>query len=150
MRRQLAVERDLWPQYGNLHVNHLRGPACLRCQSRTSGKARASMPVTTDCSGTDARPESFGGARKLAYAPRLQHCKDRRPRGSRPLPRRRGQNRSSGPVPTDSGRRLVPATRGMVEKADLERMKSSGLLVNTSRAGLIEPGALVAALRSVG
>ena len=53
-------------------------------------------------------------------------------------------------MPTDSGRRLVPATRGMVEKADLERMKSSGLLVNTSRAGLIEPGALVAALRSVG
>jgi D-3-phosphoglycerate dehydrogenase len=44
--------------------------------------------------------------------------------------------------------RLVPATRGIVKKTDLERMKSSALLVNTSRAGLIEPGALVAALRS--
>ena len=44
--------------------------------------------------------------------------------------------------------RLVEATRGIVTAADLARMKPSGLLVNTSRAGLIEPGALVAALRS--
>jgi D-3-phosphoglycerate dehydrogenase len=44
--------------------------------------------------------------------------------------------------------RLVPATLGIVEKADLERMKRSALLVNTSRAGLIEPGALIDALRS--
>jgi D-3-phosphoglycerate dehydrogenase len=44
--------------------------------------------------------------------------------------------------------RLVPATRGIVERADLERMKPTALLVNTSRAGLIEPGALVAALRA--
>jgi D-3-phosphoglycerate dehydrogenase / 2-oxoglutarate reductase len=44
--------------------------------------------------------------------------------------------------------RLVPATLGIVKKADLERMKPRALLVNTSRAGLIEPGALVAALRS--
>jgi D-3-phosphoglycerate dehydrogenase / 2-oxoglutarate reductase len=44
--------------------------------------------------------------------------------------------------------RLVPATRGIVKQADLERMKASALLVNTSRAGLIEPGVLVAALRS--
>jgi D-3-phosphoglycerate dehydrogenase / 2-oxoglutarate reductase len=43
--------------------------------------------------------------------------------------------------------RLVPATRGIVTLVDLERMKPSALLVNTSRAGLIEPGALVAALR---
>jgi D-3-phosphoglycerate dehydrogenase / 2-oxoglutarate reductase len=43
--------------------------------------------------------------------------------------------------------RLVPATRGIVKAADLERMKPRALLVNTSRAGLIEPGALVAALR---
>ena len=44
--------------------------------------------------------------------------------------------------------RLVPATRGIVKNADLERMKPSSLLVNTSRAALIESGALVAALRS--
>jgi D-3-phosphoglycerate dehydrogenase len=45
--------------------------------------------------------------------------------------------------------RLVPDTRGIVKQADLERMKPSALLVNTSRASLIEPGALVAALRNV-
>jgi D-3-phosphoglycerate dehydrogenase len=43
--------------------------------------------------------------------------------------------------------RLVPATRGIVKRADLERMKATALIVNTSRADLIEPGALVAALR---
>jgi D-3-phosphoglycerate dehydrogenase len=44
--------------------------------------------------------------------------------------------------------RLVPATRGIVTAADLARMKPTALLVNTSRAPLIEPGALVAALRA--
>ena len=44
--------------------------------------------------------------------------------------------------------RLVPATRGIVTAADLERMKPTALIVNTSRAGLIEPGALEAALRA--
>ena len=44
--------------------------------------------------------------------------------------------------------RLVDATRGIVTSADLARMKSTAVLVNTSRAGLIEPGALVAALRA--
>ena len=44
--------------------------------------------------------------------------------------------------------RLVPATRGNVTKADLHRMTPTALLVNTSRAGLIEPGALVDALHS--
>ena len=44
--------------------------------------------------------------------------------------------------------RLVDATRGIVTAGDLARMKSSALLVNTSRAGLIEPGALVRALQS--
>jgi D-3-phosphoglycerate dehydrogenase / 2-oxoglutarate reductase len=43
--------------------------------------------------------------------------------------------------------RLVDATRHIVTAADLARMKSSALLVNTSRAPLIEPGALVNALR---
>ncbi len=44
--------------------------------------------------------------------------------------------------------RLLPATRGIVTAADLAGMKPTALLVNTSRAGLIEPGALVAALRA--
>ena len=44
--------------------------------------------------------------------------------------------------------RLVDATRGIVSSADLARMKPTALLVNTSRAGLIEPNALVDALRS--
>ena len=44
--------------------------------------------------------------------------------------------------------RLVPATRGIVTAADLARMKPSALLVNTSRAPLIEPGALVSALKA--
>ena len=44
--------------------------------------------------------------------------------------------------------RLVDATRGIVTSDDLERMKPTALLVNTSRAPLIEPGALVAALNS--
>jgi D-3-phosphoglycerate dehydrogenase / 2-oxoglutarate reductase len=43
--------------------------------------------------------------------------------------------------------RLVPATRGIVTANDLARMKSTALLVNTSRAELISPGSLVAALR---
>src|SRR6185437_13544762 len=43
--------------------------------------------------------------------------------------------------------RLVEATRGIVTREDLARMKGSALLVNTSRAPLIAPGALVAALR---
>ena len=44
--------------------------------------------------------------------------------------------------------RLVDATRGIVTGADLARMKPTALIVNTSRAPLIEPGALVAALRA--
>jgi len=44
--------------------------------------------------------------------------------------------------------RLVPTTRGIVSAADLARMKPSALLVNTSRAPLIEAGALVDALRA--
>ena len=44
--------------------------------------------------------------------------------------------------------RLVDATRHIVTAADLARMKPSALLVNTSRAPLIAPGALVAALKA--
>jgi len=43
--------------------------------------------------------------------------------------------------------RLVDATRHIVTAADLALMKPTALLVNTSRAPLIEPGALVTALR---
>jgi len=43
--------------------------------------------------------------------------------------------------------RLVDATRGIVRRADLARMKPTALIVNTSRAPLVEPGALVAALK---
>jgi D-3-phosphoglycerate dehydrogenase len=44
--------------------------------------------------------------------------------------------------------RLVEATRGIVTARDLARMKPDALLVNTSRAPLIEPGALLAALQA--
>lgn len=44
--------------------------------------------------------------------------------------------------------RLVDATRHIVTGADLARMKPDALLVNTSRAALLEPGALVTALRA--
>ncbi len=44
--------------------------------------------------------------------------------------------------------RLVDATRGVVTASDLGAMKPTSLLVNTSRAGLISPGALVDALRA--
>lgn len=43
--------------------------------------------------------------------------------------------------------RYTDATRGIVTAADLARMKPAALIVNTSRAGLIEPGALVEALK---
>jgi D-3-phosphoglycerate dehydrogenase / 2-oxoglutarate reductase len=44
--------------------------------------------------------------------------------------------------------RLIDATRGIVTATDLGRMKPSALFVNTSRAGLVAPGALEAALRA--
>jgi D-3-phosphoglycerate dehydrogenase len=44
--------------------------------------------------------------------------------------------------------RLVDATRGIVKAEDLARMKETALIVNTSRAPLIAPGALVDALRA--
>lgn len=44
--------------------------------------------------------------------------------------------------------RLYPATRGCITADDLAAMKPSALLVNTSRAPLIEPGALQAALEA--
>jgi D-3-phosphoglycerate dehydrogenase len=43
--------------------------------------------------------------------------------------------------------RLIDATRGIVKAADLARMKPTALIVNTSRAPLIESGALEAALK---
>ncbi len=44
--------------------------------------------------------------------------------------------------------RLSPTSRGIVRREDLARMKPSALIVNTSRAELIEPGALVEALKA--
>jgi D-3-phosphoglycerate dehydrogenase / 2-oxoglutarate reductase len=44
--------------------------------------------------------------------------------------------------------RLVDATRGIVTADDLACMKPTALIVNTSRAPLIAPGALVGALRA--
>ena len=44
--------------------------------------------------------------------------------------------------------RLVEETHGIVRATDLARMKPTALLVNTSRAQLIERGALVAGLRA--
>jgi D-3-phosphoglycerate dehydrogenase len=44
--------------------------------------------------------------------------------------------------------RLVEATRGIVTVADLAAMQPDAMFVNTSRAGLVEPGALVEALRA--
>jgi D-3-phosphoglycerate dehydrogenase / 2-oxoglutarate reductase len=43
--------------------------------------------------------------------------------------------------------KLIDETRGIITAQDLARMKTTALLVNTSRAGLIEQGALVEALR---
>jgi D-3-phosphoglycerate dehydrogenase len=43
--------------------------------------------------------------------------------------------------------RLSPDTRGIVTAGDLARMKPTALFVNTARAALVEPGALVEALR---
>ena len=44
--------------------------------------------------------------------------------------------------------RSTPDTHGIVTREDLGRMKTTALLVNTSRAALIEPGALVEALKA--
>lgn len=44
--------------------------------------------------------------------------------------------------------RLNDKTRGIVTENDLSRMKPTAILVNTSRAPLIAPGALVAALKA--
>jgi D-3-phosphoglycerate dehydrogenase len=44
--------------------------------------------------------------------------------------------------------RLVPATRGIVTAEDLALMKPGAILINTSRAPLIVPGALVAGLKA--
>jgi len=43
--------------------------------------------------------------------------------------------------------RLNEETRGFIKEKDFDRMKPSAFLVNTARAGLVEPGALHEALR---
>lgn len=42
--------------------------------------------------------------------------------------------------------RLKPETRGLITAGDLGAMRTTAVFVNTSRAGLIEPGALLSAL----
>ncbi len=44
--------------------------------------------------------------------------------------------------------KLTPETKGIVSAHDLSQMKPTSLLVNTSRAPLIEEGALASALRA--
>ena len=44
--------------------------------------------------------------------------------------------------------RLKPATRGIIGPADFGAMQPGSVFVNTSRAGLVEPGALLAALNA--
>ena len=44
--------------------------------------------------------------------------------------------------------RATKDTQGLVTAADLARMKTTALFVNTSRASVVEPGALVAALKA--
>lgn len=44
--------------------------------------------------------------------------------------------------------RLKPGTRGIIGPADLGVMRPGALFVNTSRAGLVQPGALLAALEA--
>lgn len=44
--------------------------------------------------------------------------------------------------------RLKPATTGILTRLDLALMKPSAILLNTARAGLIEPGALADALKA--
>jgi D-3-phosphoglycerate dehydrogenase len=44
--------------------------------------------------------------------------------------------------------RLVNSTRGIVTRSDLNQMRPTALLVNTSRDGLIETGAMIGALRA--
>jgi len=43
--------------------------------------------------------------------------------------------------------RMSPATRGIITAADLALMKPTALIVNTARADLFAPGALVEALK---
>ncbi|MEM1385919.1 MAG: D-2-hydroxyacid dehydrogenase family protein [Pseudomonadota bacterium] len=44
--------------------------------------------------------------------------------------------------------RLKPSTRGIIGPADFAAMRPDGLFVNTSRAGLVQPGALLTALEA--
>src|SRR5258708_19946277 len=44
--------------------------------------------------------------------------------------------------------RLTPETRACITRADLARMRPDALFVNTSRAELIEAGALIEALKA--
>ena len=62
--------------------------------------------------------------------------------------RRAGRRSSSSRTSSRCTCGSIPETRGIVTAADLARMKPTALFVNTSRAGLVAPGALEAALRA--
>ena len=44
--------------------------------------------------------------------------------------------------------RLTPKSRGIITAADLAQMKPSASFINTSRAGLVEPGAMLSAMQA--
>ncbi len=110
------------------------------------------IPAVEDAGHLRLRPDRQGGGR---LRPGLRH--ERGDLGQRGVaaPGRSGRRRGGAEQQraffeqcdvVSLHLRLVDATRGIVTAADLAGMKPTALLVNTSRAGLVEPGALVEAL----
>ncbi len=85
------------------------------------------------------------GMKVLVWGRASRHWRVRVPTVTR---RRRVKTRFSKPAMSSRCiLRLIDATRGIVTAADLAQMKPTALIVNTSRAGLIEAGALERALK---
>jgi hypothetical protein len=68
--------------------------------------------------------------------------------GDSRTPAARWASSARGRSGRSSRRRVRPETRGIVGREDLARMKPTALLINTSRTELIQPNALLAALRA--